>query len=330
MLLKQAFWEQFQTYLYIERKLSDNPSSKSSDKSRFKKLVRFFDHLGEDFTKDNFNLFIADMKAKGNTVSYMNHLIQMAKHLDKWLKLNNLQDYTYFKESRNVRFDILNPSEIEQLANVQIKYAKHNDYINQRQKVLIMLLGTTGCRIGEALSLRFDSIFSNPPYVVFFNTKNGDDRQVPIGKELYNNLISLPRKSILVFVSGRGGKLECQQVNLDLKVRAKMMGIKKRVWAHLFRHSYITTMLEMGVDSLDVAVIVGHKDPKSTLRYKNSLIGHYANIIHMHPLLKANMPWETCTARLKDYLNKVFDPKNHSLSITEEKDKIEIVIKRDG
>ncbi len=131
-----------------------------------------------------------------------------------------------------------------------------------------------------------------------------------------------------MFVSGRGGRLETQQINIDLKVRAKKVGIVKPIWCHLFRHSFVTTMLEAGVDALDVAVIVGHRDPSSTLRYKNSLIGHYVNIIHLHPLLKQQMPWESCMKNLKRYVNKIFDVKNHIISITEGENEITISIKK--
>lgn len=326
MKITQDLWSTFKTYLYIDRKLSDNASASYAYKSRFNKIVSYF--IDKDFNRENFNKLISEMKEKKYASSHINNIIKIAKHLDKWLKLNQLQDYTYFKEGKRANFDILSPFEIEGIANIKIRYKKMNAYINSRQKALFLLLGTTGCRIGEALSLKFNDVYSTPPYVIFRETKNNDDRQVPISNELYNLLISLPHKNDYVFSSGRGNRLETQQVNIDLKVRAKKLKIKKRVWAHLFRHSYVTTMLEMGVDALDIAVIVGHKDPKNTLRYKNSLIGHYVNIIHMHPLLKKDMSWEYRVSRLKDNINRTFDKNIFKILITEENNNLKISINK--
>jgi len=328
MRITKTLWPEFKSYLYLDRKLSDKPASISADKSRFNKLASFF--CTKDFNRANFNMFIGMMKEKNYSTSYINNFVKTGKHLDKWLKTNVLVDYTFFKEARKVNYDILTPQEILSLANVKLKYAKNSKYINQRQQVLILLLAETGSRVGEALGLKFEDIYSTPPYVLFKDTKNNDDRRVPIGSELYNLLTTLAKKGENVFVSGRGGKLETQQINIDLKARAKAVGITKPVWCHLLRHSYITTLLEEGVDALDVAVIVGHHDPRSTLRYKNSLIGHYVDIVHMHPLLRKEIPWESRTESLKKFVGKTFDPQNHSIGVTLNKDDITISIKRIG
>lgn len=326
MKITQDLWSTFKTYLYIDRKLSDNSSASYAYKSRFNKVASYF--IDKDFNRENFNKLISEMKEKKYASSHINNIIKITKHLDRWLKLNQLQDYTYFKEGKRANFDILSPSEIERIANLKIRYKKMSTYINSRQKALFLLIGTTGCRIGEALSLKHNDIYSTPPYVIFRETKNNDDRQVPISNELYNLLISLPHKNNYVFNSGRGNRLETQQVNIDLKVRAKKLKIKKRVWAHLFRHSYVTTMLEMGVDALDVAVIVGHKDPKNTLRYKNSLIGHYADVILFHPLLRKYIPWEKSLIKLKEYINKTFNTNNCLIDIKEKKGEFSILLKK--
>ncbi len=326
MTIKSTFWLQFKNYLYLDRKLSDKPGSVSADKSRFNKIANYF--IDKDFNRENFNIFIGILKDKAYSASYINNIIKVAKHLDRWLKINELRDYTFFKTPPKVNFDVLKPVEIEALANIKIYYAKHSDYINQRQKALIMLMGTTGCRIGEALGLKFSDVYSTPPYVIFRDTKNGDDRQVPISQELYNFLTTLAQISEYIFSSGRGGILNHQQVNLDLKRRAEKVGIKKRVWAHLFRHSFITQMLELGVDSSDIAIIVGQRDLRSILRYKNSLIGHYVNIIHLHPLLRKEMPWAGSMKNLKEFIYKTFDASIHVVSITEGNEQISVAIKK--
>ncbi len=127
-------WSEFKTYLYLDRKLSDKPSSVSADKSRFNKISAYF--CTNDFNRDNFNLFIGKLKEKGYSTSYINNFVKTGKHIDRWLHTNILVDYTFFKEARKVNYDILTPQEILSLANVKLKYAKHSEYINRRQHAL--------------------------------------------------------------------------------------------------------------------------------------------------------------------------------------------------
>lgn len=290
MLLSKELWPQIETYLLIDRKHSDKRAAVSANKSRFHLLASYFTSV--EFNRENFNQFIYKSKEHGYSVSYINNFIKIAKLVDRYYKLNEVMDYTYFPEIKSVPLVIITPEEIEALANVHIHYQKMSVYINARQKALILLLGTTGCRIGEALNLAFTDLYPTPCCCVFRDTKTNEDRTVPLSQSLYDLLQALPRLGMYVFMSGRGKQLAQNPINNDLKVRCKALGIEKNIYCHLFRHSYITAMLENGVDVSDVGVIVGHRDPKTTMRYKNSLIGHYVDVAHMHPLLRQEMSWE--------------------------------------
>ena len=39
------------------------------------------------------------------------------------------------------------------------------------------------------------------------------------------------------------------------------------VHPHMLRHTYVTTMLDAGVDLRDVQIAAGHADPRTTMRY---------------------------------------------------------------
>lgn len=320
MLLSKELWSDLKTYLLIDRKQSDKRAAVQANKSRFNILVSYFST--HEFTRENFNLFLSEMKARGYSASYMNNFIKLAKLIDRYFKLDIVLDFTYFPEIKALPLVIITPEEIERLANVIISYKKMGAYINLRQKALILLLGTTGCRIGEALNLTFEDIYPSPPCCVFRDTKTNEDRTVPLSQSLYDLIQQLPRLGRYVFMSGRGKRLEQQPINRDLKERSIALGIKKNVYCHLFRHSYITTMLENGVDVSDVGVIVGHRDPKTTMRYKNSLIGHYVNIAHMHPLLRQEMSWEQQVKLVRLLSTKLFNIRGSKVYLTESEKQI--------
>ena len=322
MTLNKDKWEDIKEYLLTDRKHSDKESSILADKSRYTLLAAQF--LTRDFNRTNFNKFIGELKAKGYSHSYINNFIKMGKIVDKYFEINQIQDYTYFPEVKALPRSILTPEEIEKLANVHIGYKQMNAYINQRQKTIIMLMGTTGCRVGEALGLKFEDLYMDPYCCIFRDTKTDQDRTVPISQSLHNALQALPKLGPYIFMSGRGQILEQQVITRDLKVRANAINLAKPIYSHLLRHSYITTMLENGVDISDVGVIVGHRDPKTIMRYKNSLIGHYVDIAHIHPLLKQEMSWEQQVDVVKRFSKQFVNINKVNANIIETPDSISL------
>lgn len=316
MFITEDLWEKFEVYLFVDRKMSNHVTSIYPLRSRFHKLIKWFD--GKEFDRDNVNLFIGQMQRDNTAPSYRNKTIVLCKHLDKFLKLNNLTDYTYFKETYQVK-EILTPQEIAALAGIVVPYKKDCEYVNLRQRCLIMLLGTTGSRIGEALGLKWVDVMATPPHVIYRETKNGDVRAVPIGQLVYDLLLTLPRRSEYVFSSYRNGVIGQPQLNIDFKRRAILVGIKKPVYNHIFRHSYITTMLEAGVDVSDVARIVGHKNLNSTIRYKNSLLGYYVGVVQLHPLLKSSLSLEQISEKLKTCITQFVDRDRYIVEVRQEK-----------
>ncbi|MCL4339459.1 site-specific integrase [Patescibacteria group bacterium] len=315
MLLNRSLWPKLQVFLFVDRKLSDKPSAFMAEKSRFNKLLDYFST--RDFTRDNFNIFIAEMRNKGYAISYINNFIKTVKLLGKYFKIHDFDDYTYFREKRLSEVDNLTPEDIKKLAEVIIQYKKFQCYINQRQKAMILLLGTTGARIGEVLNLTWKDLHSGPERVIFRDTKNGEDRTVCIGPDIFNLLFQLPHKGEYIFSSARNGTLNSQQILLDLKRRAKAIGLNKKIWNHLFRYSYIDIMGQNGVDLMYVAKIVGHRDPRTTMRYLNSSLKFYSQIVLAHPLLKHNISWEMLCQKIKTNINQNVDTQHFNLTVEE-------------
>lgn len=310
-----ADWPKIEQFLVLQRGFGTKTQSLAVYKRRYKRFSAWFEH--HNFTKKGFIEFLSSMKKEGLKNSYINNFIKIGRLIDRFNDTHVLDEFMFLKEQSTVPKDTLTPNDVLQLANICIPYRYNKDILNQRQQALIMLLGLTGCRIDEALSLEWQDVHENPSFVEFRNTKNGDNRSVPISANLYQEISALPHTSNYVFTGNTGMKVCPQTVNADLKVRAKACGIQKRVWCHLFRHSFITTMIDSGVEWFVLSQIVGHKDPKTTREYYTQSMQKATEIIMQHPLLKPMLAYEQQRNMLKEAVNKIFNDRTATMQTEE-------------
>jgi integrase len=130
---------------------------------------------------------------------------------------------------------------------------------------LVMFLLDTGCRLGEALALRWSEI--QDKRVTFLDTKNGEVRAIPLTLRLRATLILAEGEptSGLVFPGQDGGR-KLQRVWKRLQRHMKLEADPHFV-IHILRHTCASRLLQGGADLEYVRRWLGHKDIKMTQRY---------------------------------------------------------------
>lgn len=161
--------------------------------------------------------------------------------------------------------DVLSREEIQQMEDAAP---------DERDRLIIRVLGDTGVRVGELLGLRLQDLHENThSHKHYIRVGGGDggkgdsEREVPVPAPVFKRLkrFGEMNHTEFIFMGKRrraNGKLEALTTSgVDQMVRnlAKTAEIEKRVFPHLFRHSYITHMRRKGIDSIDVMHAVGHR-----------------------------------------------------------------------
>lgn len=315
MTILSIMWTQFLNYLLNDVKIKDSPKNLKPLKSRYAIIAHFF--LERDFNRQNFTLFIAGLREKGYKPSYINGFIKLGKHVDKFLGVNQIQDYSFFKEVQQ-DIDILSLEEVKQMGEVEYPYVRRKDELNYRDRVVIRFLYDTACRIGELENLLWSDVCNTPIHHVLFRDTKGaqaDVEAMPITPELYELIMKLPRYGKRVFDSSTGRVFSRNEFGLRLKQRAKLCGINKRTYHHLFRHSKIThlsTIYKMPL--AEVTKFARHKDPKTTMRYTHPSLTELLPLAYASPFDKTESLGHFIELGRK-FLERLIDPRKYIINI---------------
>ena len=320
-------WQEFENYLLIDKKLKSSRKNLMVLKSRFGKMLDWYQD--KEWDRANFNAFITSLKEQNFKNSYINGFIKLAKHYDNYLGVKCIQDYTYFKEKYE-EIDVLTMDEVKQLANVTYPYKRNGEFLNFRDKVVVSFLYGTACRIGELENLLWSDVRSDPiPHVIFRDTKSNEDRVVAITESMYTDLFKMPHVEERVFSGRKGSPFSRNEFGHRLKERATLCHIEKNIYPHIFRHSRATHLITILKFPLaQVSKFLGHKDPKTTMRYTHPLLAEMAAIAYSSPLEATEDSLLTIAKLSKEYARNMLAGRDYDVSIEKVEGDFHIVLHR--
>lgn len=153
------------------------------------------------------------------------------------------------------------------------KYLKH--------RLIIALLYGCGLRNYELCQLEQKDIDFDRKTVFVKKQKGNYDRYVPLSDHLARGLTQYfesehPYKWVFnsqISKDGEARPYTTNGVRWAIKEAKSKIGIKKRVTAHMLRHTYATHLLEDGLDIVSIKELLGHAHIETTLVYL-----HVANL----------------------------------------------------
>ena len=118
----------------------------------------------------------------------------------------------------------------------------------------------TGMRRSEILKLKWCDINFYTGFASLYDTKNGEDRKVPLTKRCIEVLNQLPRSHEHVF------PISATCLHQAWQRAVRKAGVRDLRF-HDLRHEAVSRFFEMGMSVPEVALISGHKDLTQLFRY---------------------------------------------------------------
>lgn len=247
------------------------------------------------------NQYFLKLNEQGLSASTINRKLQA---LTKFYKICcrrevGIMDYNPFSSDEGTaRLKTKRYSNTRSLVDDEVKkfmevISEDKSILGLRNKIIMLMLATTGMRRAEIASLTVGQITKNMGVpVVEFMGKGFQERFVVIAeaiKTLIDQYIALRGLtyrdwSMPLFVSHSSNAKEVKAITTEtiyqlVKKTAKKAGLdEESISPHCFRHTYITKSLELGCSIQDVQDRVGHADVGTTRRYD-----HTARIIKGNP-----------------------------------------------
>ena len=133
---------------------------------------------------------------------------------------------------------------------------------------LVVLALETAARFGEIVNMRWENIDFNRRTALLVDTKNGDDRLIPLSERARKAILALPKTADgRIFTAAYGSMKTAFRV--ALKTARKNSGGKllNDFRFHDLRHEAVSRLFERGLNAFEVGLISGHKTMPMLARY---------------------------------------------------------------
>lgn len=142
-----------------------------------------------------------------------------------------------------------------------------------KQKAMVALMYSSGLRIGEVCSLRYEDVDRKNMRLHITHGKNRHDRYAILSKTALDLLTQYwfgygrPRGYLFPKQNGQDKPIDTFFLSRHIHAHEDRLGWERRLTCHTFRHAFGTHLYENGTDLLTIRALLGHKSLNSTTIY---------------------------------------------------------------
>ena len=271
--------EEYLKYLKTVKNYSDETiRAYSEDLAKFEKYIETQGLQEAELDFSSARRFVASMSEAGMAKSSVNRIRSSVSGFYTWLSRNGFADRNPFENIRGLKKnrelpDYLFENEIDILLNLT-----GDGFAGLRDRFIIELLYSTGCRVSEASSINIADVDLKERTIKVLG-KGGKERIVYLGRSALKSLREyLPLKTIRIdrddpdaekalLINLRGRRITQRGIAMIIEKYVRKSGIAKRVSPHTFRHSFATHLIDHGADIRIVQEMLGHESLSTTQIY---------------------------------------------------------------
>ncbi|MCK5154174.1 MAG: tyrosine-type recombinase/integrase [Spirochaetales bacterium] len=267
------------SYLRTVRKLSDNSiRAYTHDLQLLEDFLEIEKLNFENLESKKVRTFVGNLGRKKLNESSINRVISSVKSFYKYCIRYDILEINPFAHVRSISStrkipDVLSFAEIGKMIELT-----DNTFPGIRDRVILELLYSTGCRVSELTGLKVKDL-NLKKRMALVHGKGGKARWVFLTRGTADELTSylpLRKRCKLKFGSPEDGSLVLNRTGSGISTRGvryiinkyiQAIGVTKHVSPHTFRHTFATHMLNNGAGIRIVQEMLGHSSIATTQVY---------------------------------------------------------------
>lgn len=293
----------WQKYLSLQKNYSNHTLiSYNNDLKHFLEFMNYYnsDIVTMDYIKAAdirlMRSWLAKRKCDNFVTSSIARGLSAIKNFYKFLeKTAELHNHVVFSIKSPKKSKLLPKALSGEEVNISLDHIEeygNSQWIEIRNKALLVLIYASGLRISEALSITKLHL-QNLEFIKIMG-KGSKERVIPwlaIARNLITEYLEkLPyelKDDEPIFRGKQGKKLQPPVFNRELIKLKRFYGLPEHLSAHSFRHSFASHLLENGADLRSIQELLGHKSLSTTQSYTKTSIKHLETAyVTAHPIKK--------------------------------------------
>ncbi|MGL5563461.1 MAG: site-specific tyrosine recombinase XerD [Tannerellaceae bacterium] len=268
----------YYSYLRLEKSLSNNTlEAYLRDLEKLKLFAEDINVKIDQLSMQDIQSFLAQLYDLGINPRSVSRILSGIRAFYKFLLLEDFidKDPTELIESPKIGLhlpEVLSEEEINAMLDaIDVSVPE-----GQRNRAMLETLYSCGLRVSELVSLKLSDVYLDDEFIRV-EGKGSKQRLVPMSPTAVDEIRKyIPFRNELkikkgqedfLFLNRRGSSLSRVMVFYIIRDQAAMVGIRKKVSPHTFRHSFATHLLEGGANLRAIQQMLGHEHIATTEIY---------------------------------------------------------------